>query len=779
MSKMDPVIELALNARSSVDVDQLEEALRAAMPVTVRFLGDREANFSAIGGPADAAAVLFERVTNMWDATIELEAQRLGRHDWPTPAAAVSELFTASSDLPADRKEAIARAQVVTLYDSEDPRKRPTIGFRDHGIGLTSSEMPDTILSLERSNKLKKFYLHGVFGKGGSSASVYSRATVIVTRKQPELLLPGDDDRVSLAVVREEDAPDVRLPFYRYLVRDDGTQLPYSVAASRVPGFAPGTLVLHIAYDAGRMALQNWEFEESIYAYAETLLFKPTLPYSLHDARSEGANVRPQDRRKPSTLSGLAQRLERMDVGPGLIERTDWTSVPVPDVGHVRMRWWLFDDVDARRRRAAKGYVVLFTTNGQIHHAWDQTRFQQLVENRRRVTQRILVEVDCDGIENKRRVRVFDTFRTQVRRGPEGRALEEAIGDALREDPDLSAHEDDLIRQSLKSSAGAVSASFRSRLNKLIKLKVPGLAGLTDEGASRRRTVPQPKPQPDLYPEPTYFTGPEEVSVVRGQRASFFMEMNAVDSFVPERGSVTVTSVDRDTLLQFGVGDLRRGRLRLSVVAPDEVDIASCAFEVGLEWQRKDGGMSRMSWPVTITVIAAPPEKKEAGGKTGSKVKDSGDVAFLWSSTRDNQEADWDDDVPGELQQIKGSVLASLNPAVYMGLRNIEVEVPTIVLNEDFTDWSAYRKRVAKQVSDEQLNHRRDRYGLALGANVARLAVREHQLKEKYETWQRESNGLDAPPKPMDKRQMFRATAEAARSVLALLPEFDRISGDD
>jgi hypothetical protein len=57
------------------------------------------------------------------------------------------------------------------------------------------------------------------------------------------------------------------------------------------------------------MGRQQWQFEESLYAFGETLLFRPTLPHALFDQRSDKANVRPKDRRdKPEVVMGLGQR---------------------------------------------------------------------------------------------------------------------------------------------------------------------------------------------------------------------------------------------------------------------------------------------------------------------------------------------------------------------------------------------------------------------------------------------------------------------------------------
>jgi hypothetical protein len=379
---MDALIAAALNAQSAADIDSLETELVKRVGVErIRYLGDNESNWSSVASAVDPRVVVFERVTNMWDALIEAEAERRRDFSQPTPADAAHAFLGVPRGGPSEMTEAERRAlttrAVLMLRDSNDPVRRPTLAFRDLGIGLTVEQMPETILSLERSNKLRKPYTHGVFGKGGSVACMFSLATIIVTRRQPDLLGEGQEDRVALAIVRQGDADDVGLPFFRYLVGPN--DLPYSVPAHEAPDFEPGTLVLHVGYQAERMGLQNWQHEESIYAYAETLLFRPTMPYGLQDARSDESNRRPAERRaKPETLTGLGQRLD--GGGEGLLDASRPATISVPGLGDVRVRWWLFENSDRVRHRAAKGHTVLFITGGHVHHAWDRQRFTTLVE---------------------------------------------------------------------------------------------------------------------------------------------------------------------------------------------------------------------------------------------------------------------------------------------------------------------------------------------------------------------------------------------------------------
>jgi hypothetical protein len=781
VKEVDPIVKAALEARTNKDIEQLEGLLRRALGGgKTRYLGDREANYSAISGGADPTAVIFERATNGLDAVIEMEAERRNCFTLRSPAEAAKVFFGVThgvEELSASQREALAEFTTITVLDSDDSAKKPTIAVRDLGIGIGRGDVPGTILSLEESNKLRKPYTHGVFGKGGSTACAFSDATVVVTRRQPDLLPAGQEDRITVAVVREADAPDVGLPFFQYAVGDDNE--PYSVPASAHLDFAPGTYVAHVNYQAGRMGTQQWQFEESIYASAETTLFAPTLPYRLHDARSGAANMRPEGRQKPSVLAGLGQRLGQLKVGErdeDLLGQSSWQTVPVPGVGDVRMRWWLFRITDQRRRRAAKGNVVVFTTNGQVHHAWDQAKLGLMADNRKRVGQRLFAQVDCDGIELKRRYKVFTSFREGIRRGPEGRMLEEAVAFAIASDADLDEFESEFVRESLKATAQNVSEAFRRRLNRALKTKIGGMAPAA--GKTGGTKPPRPKRKEDLYAEPTTMTGPEHLTLLAGSRAVAYMEINAVDAFVPDRGEILVSVENGDPLPAAGPGDLRKGRLPVTFVAEESTATGGRSVEVALEWMRSAGGLGGMTWPIQVEVVSSisprsPQPPKPPKGNTAKT--DSGDIAFVWVNGQTDM--GWADDIVGELQEMKGSDLADKMP-VYAFLKDIDDPIPTLVLNREFADWHAYRRGIAKRLSDNQLAIRDERYGLGVGIAVANLELRERALRKKWDAWKAKENGVEEPLRALDPAQMQRALAETARGVVALMPDFDALLND-
>ncbi len=692
-----------------------------------------------------------------------------------------------------DQRERIGKLALVILLDSDDSKRRPTVAFRDFGIGVSRAESPYTLLSLEASNKLRKLYQHGVYGKGGSLACMFSAATVLVMRKQPELLTRGEIDEVTVAVVRCEDSDDYRLPFFRYLVCDtpeDPKGLPWACTAEEASQFEPGVYVAHIGYQADRMGQETWQQDDSIYAYAETVLFRPTLPFGLADNRTPPANRRPEGR-GVSVLSGLGLRLQRLETPSDrkspddaehapLLRKSEFSSVPVPGIGTMRVRWWLFRDLNRRRSYVARGYVTVLTHDGQVHHAWDQQRFQTLVPSRRRVAERIFVEVDLEEVPRKQRIQMLSSMREALRKTPEARRLEEAIARWLENDPDLEEAETRLTREALQRTAQRITKNFLEKLNRAIAAKVPTLEVLIDKKGRSPRPKP-PKPREDLYAEPTSFTGPVGISFLPGESHAFYMTINAVDGFIPTRGQIELRNTPADAELSLSVGDLRRGRIQLGISAADEAALGIHHVVLVLSWLRSSGGVSELRWPLSVTFLAERaepqpprlPKTKEGAGQAEGKKRSV--IALVWNRVEDQRASGWTEETAGDLQRLAGKVLAEMNPDLYGEFKDVHTEVATIVLNEDFAPWAAYKQGSAFS-GDQAMQIRRERYGIALGVAIANLWVREEALAKKHTTWQMKENGGDEPEKAMDDVQRRRATSEAARGVLALLPDFDRLA---
>ncbi|HVZ35482.1 MAG TPA: hypothetical protein VG963_23810, partial [Polyangiaceae bacterium] len=139
-----------------------------------RAVGDRPNNSGPIGAAGDSARALLERVTNAIDAVIErAHRDHDGKPVCTSPREAVQTWFGVPSHGLHSMADAATRklaqeSVTVVLHPGDGPDKR-AVDVIDYGTGLTQTQIPKTILSLNAENKLDKFYLSGAFGQGGSA----------------------------------------------------------------------------------------------------------------------------------------------------------------------------------------------------------------------------------------------------------------------------------------------------------------------------------------------------------------------------------------------------------------------------------------------------------------------------------------------------------------------------------------------------------------------------------------------------------------------------------
>jgi hypothetical protein len=116
------------------------------------------------------------------------------------------------------------RHRLSIHLDFERKSKQFAVTIRDHGIGQVPARMHETLLSLGHSDKADKPYLIGVFGQGGASAFSVSEYSIIVSRRAPEMLNPGEDGGAGWSIVRTIHPKGRRDLYYAYLAAsEDGT----------------------------------------------------------------------------------------------------------------------------------------------------------------------------------------------------------------------------------------------------------------------------------------------------------------------------------------------------------------------------------------------------------------------------------------------------------------------------------------------------------------------------------------------------------------------------
>ena len=174
------------------------------------------------------------------DAVLELEHERhFGLPICRSPReAAIAWLGIPENGLsammPAQRRSLAPR--VTIKLEPGEGRESRVVEIRDRGVGVIPEEMPNTILSLNESNKIQKHYLAGIYGQGGSSTFTFSRYTLVASRYK--------DQPVGFTLAKFLDLPpeEYKTGHYVYLVFQDGTVLQADLSAQEFPA---GTVVRH------------------------------------------------------------------------------------------------------------------------------------------------------------------------------------------------------------------------------------------------------------------------------------------------------------------------------------------------------------------------------------------------------------------------------------------------------------------------------------------------------------------------------------------------------
>ena len=268
----------------------------------------------------------------------------------------------------------------------------------------------------------------------------------------------------------------------------------------------------------------------------------------------------------------------------------------------------------------------------------------------------------------------------------------------------------------------------------------------------------------ELLDDPTTLAGPQSVKLVRGRTRGIHYAINARDGFIPARAECRVTTTHLDIAPEedLTVGELRSGRIRVSIAVPADADLGTATLTVRVEsWPSMHGGLKEaLETETSIEIVdeKGPPEPRPPDPPNGRRVSGPAPIHTTW--TTHEEEPTWKANTPGELEMVGASVLAELGGECER-FSVLDGDVHHIKLNGEFAPLKAYTSSRARSVGNEGVARARDRYALGLG--VYMLLAHEQQRLE------RESGH------PVDEDAVAANCRAAAQGVLAVLPDFDTL----
>lgn len=609
MPELRQVFLNLLNATKRAELKEIVRTLAEKCNGTWRLVGDRE-NYPTVHMASSPVSSIVERVTNAIDAQLEAIALYSPKmvEDCGSPRKLVERRYqieggylTSLGDVRNKREHLVEEAGISITSRDGDAEDTPTMDILDAGIGVAKDEFPDTLLSLNKSNKISKWYLMGRFGQGGSATYRFSEFTVMISRRRRSV--NDIDNIVPFTIIKYQEArKGEKDGQYVYLVRKDD-KLPFSIPADDI-GFGGGTLVRHVNYELGKKYLLD------IYGHMETYLFDPVLPFWLREERSWETN-RGQGRR----IFGSRDRLSRTDS----VEAKDEFVAHLNhgDLGSVIVRYWVFKRGTQTKEKLTfidPDEPIVVTYLGQTHAKLprrilaNDCRLPNLYKD-------LVVQIDCDSITDKGRRIMFTSTREVITE--EGRRL---LRDALVNTLTDELSELDQKRQLEFLSEGVTKAKddLRRKLAEMINRIKPGTVGMPSGNSGNRgprrktrRRSRRSKPPLPTRNFPTFIKIGNKEDPLKFSKAWIGtwieIESDAPDDFLSKSDAILELTEETQKVAQVVVKhkDFRGGRLYIKIGLIGEPTIGS-EFTLGIRMRAPtQNGKSELSETRKAIVVEA------------------------------------------------------------------------------------------------------------------------------------------------------------------------------
>jgi hypothetical protein len=431
-----------------------------------RFYGDYENNYNTIGNQMSKPEnALVEKLVNSVDARLmnECLVRNLDPEGSSAPQSirqAVAQFF--EEDLSPNRsnsgliqewdsskRTAVARGITLAVTGAKPTsgKGNPCFVISDCGEGQTPEMMPDTLLSLTRSNKLRIPFVQGKFNQGGSGVLKFCgkhHLQLVLSRRNPRILNGNlaheSDTQWSFTIVRRH-VPEggIRNSIYAYLAPvgveinpDRGGVLRFSADTMPIlpEGQEPyareadhGTLIK--LYEYRTKARTHMFRRGGLQERLDILLADIALPIRLYECRPFGGKKGSFE----TTLSGIRVRLnddKAENLEPGF---PDSSMLQVAGE-EMRVTIYAFKKGKAKTYRQREG--IIFTVNGQMQGDIPDNFFERKKVGLRYLSDSILVVVDCSNLSTLAREDLFMNSRDRLSEGELRSAIEEELEDLLK-----------------------------------------------------------------------------------------------------------------------------------------------------------------------------------------------------------------------------------------------------------------------------------------------------------------------------------------------------------
>ena len=406
------------------------------------YYGGRENNFSTIGNQQSKAdQALVEKLINSVDTTYLAESYKLKidpeSKDAPQSISdAMIKFFNIENGKLANLNalERTKLSENINLI-ATGSKTSPSYSIVDKGEGQLPEEMKNTLLSLDKSNKLRIPFVQGKFNMGGTGVFRFcgeKNLQLIISKRNPALLNGQNKNEWGFTIVRRDDPRNnVRNSCYRYLAPNNSILKFQEDKLNLLPGKYPnayteplpwGTFIKLYEYNIGPGLRTNILFD--LYNRLSLLMPSLGLPIRLYERRSGYTGHTFE-----TTLSGLTVRLEE-DKRENLEDGFP-TSATITINGQ-NLKVLMFAFKRKQKEKYAKNEGVVFSINGQTHGFLTNSFFTRNSVQLGYIADSVLVLIDCSEIAGRHREDLFMNSRDRLSEGKLKSSIESELADLLK-----------------------------------------------------------------------------------------------------------------------------------------------------------------------------------------------------------------------------------------------------------------------------------------------------------------------------------------------------------
>ncbi len=432
-----------------------------------RYYGDRASNFNTIGNQQSKPdAALVEKLVNSVDARLineclvrEIDPE--GKNAPKSMREAVALFFDDGSkssnaglirEWTPSKRTHVAKGITLAATGNKPSQGNPCFIISDKGEGQTPSLLPNTILSLDRDNKIKIPFVQGKYNMGGTGVLEFCgkrNLQLVLSRRNP-VFLPRNhhkkDTQWGFTIVRREDPIGGRKSsVYTYLAPMRFENQPHkgevlSFSSKEMPIFPEkqnpfgrisewGTLIKLYEYSTAGFSSTNILLSDGLMRQLDLLLTDLALPIRLYECRKYSGHKGSYE----TNLTGIGVRLND-DMGNNLEDEPYSASMNV--LGEkMTASIFVFKKNKANTYRSNEG--IIFSLNGQTHGYLPNSFFRRKNVGMSYLADSILISIDCSGISFRSREILFMPSRDRLRNSNLKLSIEKALEDILRNHSEL------------------------------------------------------------------------------------------------------------------------------------------------------------------------------------------------------------------------------------------------------------------------------------------------------------------------------------------------------